>query len=218
MNKEIKLISIKNIKPNNWNPNSFSDSRFEKLIKSIEKDGLINPIIVYQDDDQLIIIDGEHRYKAFKALRKKKIDCYVLDQLSLHEAQRLNYVLNKLKGDIEDEDKDFEVITNLLDNYELEELLETLPYSDIELQHYLDEKFDDLEEESIQNEIDSEKENNIDLDEVEDKKVTVRFSISDEDYSELWLQIVTLFDNDVKKDDIFLELCRSYIKIIEDDG
>ncbi len=217
MNKKIESISIKNIKPNNWNPNGFSESRFKKLIKSIEKDGLINPIVVYDNDKQFVIVDGEHRFKAFKALNKKKIDCYALGKLETHEAQRLNYVLNKLKGDTENEEKDFEIITNLLDNYELEELLKTLPYSEIELQQYLDEKFEDFDEESVANELDSEPdEPNINMDKVEDKKNIVKFSISDDDYTDFWLQIVTLFDSDVSKDSIFVEICRSYLEVIDE--
>ena len=63
---DIEYVGIDDIQPNDWNPNRQSDHEFELLCRSIEEDGFTQPAII--QGDSMVIIDGEHRWRACKAL------------------------------------------------------------------------------------------------------------------------------------------------------
>tara|TARA_R100001086_G_scaffold224730_1_gene142777 strand:+ start:2722 stop:3543 length:822 start_codon:yes stop_codon:yes gene_type:complete len=71
----INYCSIDDVKPNTYNPNRQSDHDFELLLRSIEEDGFTQPIIVNQD---YIVVDGEHRWRAANTLGYKKIPVVVV--------------------------------------------------------------------------------------------------------------------------------------------
>uniref|UniRef100_A0A6M3K305 ParB-like N-terminal domain-containing protein n=1 Tax=viral metagenome TaxID=1070528 RepID=A0A6M3K305_9ZZZZ len=75
---EITKIQLSKIEPNKFNPNSMPLGTFKKMLSSIKKFGLFNPIIVRQKGDKYEIIDGEQRYKAFKELSYPEIDCRII--------------------------------------------------------------------------------------------------------------------------------------------
>ncbi|MFA6376856.1 MAG: ParB N-terminal domain-containing protein [Candidatus Paceibacterota bacterium] len=63
---EIKKIEIDSLKPHE----KFSLEHFEELRMEIKKDGVLkDPIIV--DKDNLVILDGHHRYNALLSLGAK---------------------------------------------------------------------------------------------------------------------------------------------------
>ena len=76
--KEVKDIKIKDIVPNQWNPNEQQDIVFNSLKKSIEKYGWLQFPVVREIPGQYEVIDGEHRYKAAKELNLETIKCLVL--------------------------------------------------------------------------------------------------------------------------------------------
>lgn len=63
---DFETIPIDRIHPNEYNPNRQSDHEFELLCRSIEEDGFTQPILVKRDT--MTIVDGEHRWRACKAL------------------------------------------------------------------------------------------------------------------------------------------------------
>ncbi len=76
---ETKTLTIDKIKPNAWNPNEMVDSTFNYLIDSKNWFGDLQDIVVWQtDEDEYIIIDGEHRWKADRKLGKTDVLCKVL--------------------------------------------------------------------------------------------------------------------------------------------
>lgn len=68
---DITLIPIDSVQPNEYNPNRQSDHEFELLCRSIEEDGFTQPILVNKDN--MRIVDGEHRWRACKALGHTEI-------------------------------------------------------------------------------------------------------------------------------------------------
>lgn len=68
---DVTYLPIDKIIPNDYNPNRQSDHEFELLCRSIEEDGFTQPVLVNKDN--LKIIDGEHRWRAMKALDYKEI-------------------------------------------------------------------------------------------------------------------------------------------------
>lgn len=58
---KLSKIKLKEIKPAEYNPRKISDSELEKLNKSLEKFGFVDPIIINLKNNK--IIGGHQRYK-----------------------------------------------------------------------------------------------------------------------------------------------------------
>lgn len=78
--KEILEIEIEKIHARDNQPRkSFDDETIDDLAKSIEKYGLLNPIVVRKKNDKYEIVAGERRYRAVKNLGLKTIDAIIKD-------------------------------------------------------------------------------------------------------------------------------------------
>lgn len=76
----IKYILLTQIQPNRINPNRMPNLTFDKLKLSLKKFGQLNPIIVRPiEKDRFEIIDGEWRFRAFKALELSEIQCKIME-------------------------------------------------------------------------------------------------------------------------------------------
>ena len=107
---KIESIKINKLKPATYNPRQISTKQYNDLKKSIERFGLVDPIIVNKD---MTIIGGHQRYKICKELKHTEIDCVVLD-LNKEEERELNIRLNKNTGDF-----DMDILANEFDIDEL---------------------------------------------------------------------------------------------------
>ena len=125
---KVEKISINKLKPAGYNPRQISKKQYNDLRQSIEKFGLVDPIIINKD---FTVIGGHQRVKVCKELNYKEIDCVALF-LTKEEEIELNIRLNKSGGDW-----DFD----LLSNFEIEELKEW-GFKEIELGLNID-KIDD---------------------------------------------------------------------------
>ena len=131
---KVEKISINKLKPAGYNPRQISKKQYNDLRQSIEKFGLVDPIIINKD---FTVIGGHQRLKVCKELKYKEIDCVALF-LTKEEEIELNIRLNKSGGDW-----DFD----LLSNFEIEELKEW-GFKEIELglniDKIVDETIDDI--------------------------------------------------------------------------
>lgn len=95
MAKQIKTKTwkLKDINPAKYNPRTISDSSLEKLEASIEKFGLIQPLIVNIHNKTNVLVGGHQRLKAM--YNKGYEECGVIE-VDLDEAQEkaLNITLN----------------------------------------------------------------------------------------------------------------------------
>lgn len=107
---KIESIKINKLKPATYNPRQISTKQYNDLKKSIERFGLVDPIIVNKD---MTIVGGHQRYKICKELKHTELDCVVLD-LSKEEEKELNIRLNKNTGDF-----DMDILANEFDIDEL---------------------------------------------------------------------------------------------------
>ena len=135
---KIERIEINKLKPATYNPRQISKKQYNDLKESIDKFGLVDPIIVNKD---MTIIGGHQRYKIWEEkARQSNVDditipCVVLE-LNKEEERELNIRLNKSGGEW-----DFD----LLSNFEIEELKDW-GFKEIELGLNIDKI--DIEEES----------------------------------------------------------------------
>tara|TARA_Y100001938_G_scaffold10983_1_gene13687 strand:+ start:192 stop:680 length:489 start_codon:yes stop_codon:yes gene_type:complete len=107
---KIEEIEISKLKPATYNPRQISTKQYNDLKKSIERFGLVDPIIVNKDNT---VIGGHQRLKIIKSLGEKTIGCIVLD-LNKEKEKELNIRLNKNTGDF-----DFDILSSEFDINEL---------------------------------------------------------------------------------------------------
>ena len=106
----IEKIEISKLKPARYNPRQISTKQYNDLKKSIERFGLVDPIIVNKDNT---VIGGHQRLKIIKSLGEKTIGCVVLD-LTKEQERELNVRLNKNTGEF-----DFDILSTEFDIDEL---------------------------------------------------------------------------------------------------
>ena len=94
---KIEYVPIDDLKTDGQNPNEMKADKFQALVKSITKYGFAFPVITNKD---LIIADGEHRWKAGKQLGFKEVPVL---RLPMKEVDRrlARQVFNKIKGEHE---------------------------------------------------------------------------------------------------------------------
>ena len=102
----IEKIQIDKLKAATYNPRQISTKQYKDLKESINKFGLVDPIIV---NKCYTIIGGHQRYKICKDLDYKDIGCIILD-LNKEQERELNIRLNKNTGDF-----DMDILANEFD-------------------------------------------------------------------------------------------------------
>ena len=74
------MIEIDQISPNPFQPRkNFDQETLDELANSIKEFGLIQPIIVFKKNNKFILIAGDRRLRAVKALGKKEILAFIAD-------------------------------------------------------------------------------------------------------------------------------------------
>lgn len=77
-------IDMNKITPNPFQPRVvFKESEIDELTESIEKNGLLQPILLTTNDrETFTIIAGERRFRAFQKLKKNTIQAIVVEKVS----------------------------------------------------------------------------------------------------------------------------------------
>ena len=139
---KIKDIELSKLKPAEYNPRQITKKQVKDLKESIEKFGIVDPLIINSDNT---IIGGHQRFAILNEASKKvdwqyppKVPCVILD-LSKEEERELNIRLNKSGGEW-----DFD----LLSNFEIEELKDW-GFKEIELGLNIDKIEEEKEDEYI---------------------------------------------------------------------
>lgn len=105
----IQKISVNQIKAAKYNPRKDlkkGDIEYEKLLRSIEEFGYVEPVIWNERTGN--IVGGHQRFKVLLALGAKEVDCVVVDMDDQRE-KALNIALNKISGEF-----DIPLLTDLL--------------------------------------------------------------------------------------------------------
>lgn len=120
--KETKELSVGDVSPNPWNPNSMDFDTMCLLGYCMLKYGVVFPVLVFYNPDtgKHQIIDGFHRWKTISLLGDKTsrllgrvcshlkikrsevrvpgtLPCVVLD-ITIEEAMQLTVLMNRIKG------------------------------------------------------------------------------------------------------------------------
>lgn len=77
-NKQIQDIELSKIKPNQFQPRrQFSENSIKELAQTLDKEGLLQPIVIREDGEEYEIIAGERRFRAAQLLGWEKIPAIV---------------------------------------------------------------------------------------------------------------------------------------------
>lgn len=77
-NKQVQDLPLAEIHPNRYQPRrTFSDDSIQQLAQTLQEEGLLQPIIVREDQGGYEIIAGERRFRAAKSLGWEKIPAIV---------------------------------------------------------------------------------------------------------------------------------------------
>lgn len=136
----MKLVQVylKQLHPNQYNPNEMTKERFDKLVNVIKRRGYFQPIVVKQIDntDQYEIVDGEHRWKALNEIpeyQDKQIDVILLNydqDSSLNKIDTINF--NNLRGKM-DAVELAEILQGLSKKFPIDQLKDMLGFTDKEI-------------------------------------------------------------------------------------
>lgn len=102
---EIRFISVNNVYPNKQQPRKIFDmEKIEELSQSIEKQGIIQPIVVQKSESGYMIIAGERRYRAARRAGLSEIPCIVrdLDEGSIMEVALLENIQRENLNPVEE--------------------------------------------------------------------------------------------------------------------
>lgn len=116
---DTQRLPIDQLKADGKNPNKMSDKEFNALKANFKRYGFLVPIIT---NKEMLIADGEHRWRAARELGMKEVPVVVLDVDEV-DRRMLRQILNKLRGQHEPE-KDLEEYQYLMSQNELNTLAE----------------------------------------------------------------------------------------------
>jgi len=94
---EILYVPIDDIAPNKYNPNRQSDHDFELLLRSMEEDGFTQPIVAVRHEGAIVIVDGEHRWRAARTLGYEEIPVTIVP-MTLEQARIATLRHNRARG------------------------------------------------------------------------------------------------------------------------
>lgn len=126
-NDKIVGITLDEIKKNPYQPRTyFNEEKLNELKESIEKNGLLQPIIVKKAVKGYYIIAGERRYRAFELLGRKEIPAIIKEMTD--EEMMVFAVLENLQREDLSALEESESYKNLMDKMSLtqEELAKKL--------------------------------------------------------------------------------------------
>jgi len=74
--ENLGVVDIEKVEPNSWNPKDIDTAEYQKVVSSLRKNGLRQPIVVREVDSHYEIIDGEQRWRGWKELGQHKLLIY----------------------------------------------------------------------------------------------------------------------------------------------
>tara|TARA_B100001105_G_C22385570_1_gene441758 strand:+ start:834 stop:2171 length:1338 start_codon:yes stop_codon:yes gene_type:complete len=100
INPKIVMVKVGDLKPSTYNPRTWSDETTKQLTQSIQRFGLVDPLLVNGSTERRnIVIGGHFRLKVAKELGYKEVPVVYLDIPDEAKEKELNLRLNKALGD-----------------------------------------------------------------------------------------------------------------------
>lgn len=99
-NQSVIEIPLSEITPNPYQPRKqFKQESLDELADSIKQYGLLQPILVYKEDNHYVLIAGERRLRASKILGLEKIKA-ILAEIDLNQLREVALIENIQREDL----------------------------------------------------------------------------------------------------------------------
>ncbi len=99
-NSKLRDVEIEKIIPNPDQPRKkFEEKEIQELSKSIEKYGIIQPLLLREDEDKYVIIAGERRFRAAKMAGLKTVPA-IIKNISEDVSDRISIIENIQRRDL----------------------------------------------------------------------------------------------------------------------
>ena len=122
-------VSIRDLKPSEYNPRTWDQKTIQELTKSIKQFGFVVPILANKAKGrENVVIAGHFRLKIAKDLGITTVPVNYVDIPDIEKEKKLNLTLNRVSGDW-----DYE----LLKNFDIEMFLDS-GFDDYDLSHIFD--------------------------------------------------------------------------------
>lgn len=132
---KIQTVAIERVQPNPWNPKGLDTNEYQRIVLSLRKKGLRQPIVVREVEDYFQIIDGEQRWRGWKELGKHEILIYnegadVSDQeakeLTIAYQQQVPFVEMDLANLLKDMTDQYDNLELPMEEDEIKDLIASL--------------------------------------------------------------------------------------------
>lgn len=128
-----QVIALEKLVKADWNYKEEDAAKTEKLIANIKRNGQVETIIVRELETGFFeVVNGNHRYDALKALGFTHVAAYNAGPITLAAAQRLAIETNETKFDTNTLQLGG-IIQEILAEFDISDLLQTMPYNEGEL-------------------------------------------------------------------------------------
>ena len=134
---KIQTVTIERVQPNPWNPKGLDTNEYQRVVLSLRKKGLRQPIVVREIDDYFQIIDGEQRWRGWKELGKHEILIYnegpdISDQeakeLTIAYQQQVPFIENEFAKLLKEMTIEYENLELSIEDMEIQALIAALDY------------------------------------------------------------------------------------------
>lgn len=135
-----------------WNYKTEDKDKQEKLKENIKRNGQIENIIIRElETGYYEVVNGNHRLSVLRELKLDKAYCYNLGKISQAQAIRIAIETNETKFDT-DSITLAERVKELTEEFDIKDLINTLPYTETEIENFsklTDFDWDDYEQENL---------------------------------------------------------------------
>ena len=144
--ENIVTLPIKKLVKATWNYKEDDDILLEKLKNNLKRNGQVENIVVRLLDTGFYeVVNGNHRYQAMLDLGYNDIIAYNLGSISDTEAKRIAIELNETRFKTDDK-KLGSIFTELKIEYNIEDLINSMPFTPLDIQAYGDIAKDEFNE------------------------------------------------------------------------
>ncbi len=123
---KINELPVESLNEASWNPNHMDEITLSRLIESLSRYGLVEPLVVRPKEDSFYeVLSGNHRLKAIRNMGFSLVPCIVVN-LNDAESMLLAQTLNGIHGE-DDQAQKGELFKNILATIPEDKVLSLLP-------------------------------------------------------------------------------------------
>lgn len=91
-------VPLARITTASWNPNRLDEAMRRRLTASVDRYGLVQPLVVRPKGDGFETVAGAQRLEVLREKDRKAVPCVVLNRVSDVDAKVLSVALNRISG------------------------------------------------------------------------------------------------------------------------